>query len=271
MKNSYNLQNLYTPVQPTVTQSADRMVYQEFVPHQGLQNLVYCYWQLKTNHPLEEAFSYKVVSDGCIDIVFELHNSSTNFIMGLSNTYSEFELENTFNYIGIRFLPTAFPKIFNSKASELTNRFEELSSVLPKIATFIKQEFDPSMSIKEIIKKLDIYFLSLITHVNFEYDPRIYNAIEYILKHKGVCEIQKLDTGISSRQLRRLFDFYIGDSPKTFSKIVRFQNFLIAKPSHQSLQKDRLFFDVGYYDQAHFIKDFKNHYGDIPSKALDKP
>lgn len=79
-----------------------------------------------------------------------------------------------------------------------------------------------------------------------------------------------LNTGISSRQLRRLFDFYIGDTAKTFSKVVRFQNILRANPSSQSLRQNKLFFDVGYYDQAHFIKEFKNFYGVTPSKAFGR-
>ena len=70
--------------------------------------------------------------------------------------------------------------------------------------------------------------------------------------------------GISPRQLRRLFDFYIGSSPKTFSQVIRFQNILNAKPSAESLRKNKLFFDAGYYDQAHFIKEFKTMYGQTP-------
>ena len=79
-----------------------------------------------------------------------------------------------------------------------------------------------------------------------------------------------LNTGISPRQLRRLFEFYIGDSAKTFSQVVRFQNILRAKPSSQSLRQNKLFFDVGYYDQAHFVKEFKNFYGVTPSKAFGR-
>jgi transcriptional regulator GlxA family with amidase domain len=81
---------------------------------------------------------------------------------------------------------------------------------------------------------------------------------------------KELDTGLSARQLRRLFDFYIGDTAKTFAKVVRFQNILNAKPSTQSLRQNKLFFDAGYYDQAHFIKEFKNFYGVTPSKAFGR-
>ena len=74
--------------------------------------------------------------------------------------------------------------------------------------------------------------------------------------------ISELDTGISTRQLRRLFDYYIGDSPKTFSNIVRFQHILSAKAYH-----NHSFLDT-YYAPAHFTKSFKTFYGDTPSKVL---
>src|SRR5699024_7494267 len=103
----------------------------------------------------------------------------------------------------------------------------------------------------------------------FDDDNRLYGALEIILQNFGSIAIEKdLNTGISPRQLRRLFEFYIGDTAKTFSKVVRFQNILQTKLTHQSLRKNKLFFDSGYYDQSHFIKEFKNFYGVTPSKAF---
>ncbi|MFD2539818.1 hypothetical protein [Sphingobacterium chuzhouense] len=62
-----------------------------------------------------------------------------------------------------------------------------------------------------------------------------------------MLDIEKdLNTGISQRQLRRIFEFYVGDTAKTFSKVIRFQNILRAKPSKQSLRQNKLFFDAGY-------------------------
>ena len=124
---------------------------------------------------------------------------------------------------------------------------------------------------KEIKSKLDNYFLELISKADFNWDGRLYNAIHLILENYGVLNVQtEIDTGISPRQLRRLFKHYIGDTPKTFSKVVQFQNILRAKPSNQSLKDNKLFYDIGYYDQSHFIKDFKNFYGVTPAKAFGR-
>jgi len=269
LKHSTEIRQLYKPIQPTIKQSADNVTYFEFLPALGLQPYVYCYWQLKTTQILSDQFNYNVVSDGCIDIFFELNNPQDNFVMGFCKKYTEFPLDNTFNYIGVRFLPTMFPQLFKVNAAEFSNRFENLSSVVPQTSRFIADNFSISQNTNEIKLLFDKYFTELITNVKFDYDNRLYEAINIILKNFGVLNVETdLNTGISPRQLRRLFEFYIGDSAKTFSQVVRFQNILRAKPSSQSLRQNKLFFDVGYYDQAHFVKEFKNFYGVTPSKAF---
>jgi AraC-like DNA-binding protein len=271
LKISADIRQLYKPIQPTVKQSADNVTYSEFLPDIRLQNYIYCYWQLKTTMTLSEPFIYRVVADGCIDIFFELNNPKDNFVMGFCKKFTEFPLDNSFHYIGVRFLPTMFPQLFRINASELSNRFEQLGIVVPKVSAFITDNFHNQLTSEQIQKTFDNYFINLIETATFDNDSRLYNAIEKILQEFGVVNIeQDLDTGISQRQLRRLFEFYIGDTAKTFAKVVRFQNILRAKPSSQSLRQNKLFFDVGYYDQAHFIKEFKNFYGVTPSKAFGR-
>lgn len=263
------IKELYKPVQPTISPSAKQVEYAEIFPSAALQPLIYCYWQLKTREPLSEVFFYRVIADGCIDIFFEAAQPSQSFVMGFSNSYTQFPLQHSFNYIGIRFLPTAFPQLFGINASELTNRFESLDIVLPAVAAFIKSTFRHEMTGDEIKKELDEYFTRLLCRMQFHTDSRLYEALEIILKNQGIVNVETaLDTGISSRQLRRLFEFYIGDTPKTFSRIVRFQNLLRGKPSAEALRKNKLFLDAGYYDQAHFIKEFKTLFGTSPSHAL---
>lgn len=265
------IRELFTPLQPTVTPHNVEVLYQDQPPNVALQDVIYCYWQLKTNAPLENEFVYRVVADGCIDIFFELNRPEENFVMGFCKKYTEFILDKNFHYIGIRFLPTMFTQLFLVPAHELSNRSQELELVLPDVAAFIRSRFDATMNFKIISNLLDHFFMEQLKKASFSYDNRLYEAIKIILKNYGVVDIKNdLDTGISPRQLHRLFDFYVGTSAKTFSQVVKFQNILKAKPSSQSLRENKLFYDVGYYDQSHFIKDFKNFYGVTPSKAFGR-
>lgn len=266
----HKLRSLYQPVQPTIRQSAtDEVTYLEWLPDPRLQAFIYCYWELKTLQPLQADFSYRVVADGCIDILLELDRPTENFVTGLSTSYTEFSLGNTFHYIGIRFLPTAFTQLFQIDASLLTNKFENLANVLPPLSRYLGQQLDKTQGNELIKESLDHYFLQWIAKQAPEVDSRVLNALAIILKEKGMVDIGGLNTGLSPRQLRRRFHYYLGESAKTFSKVVRFQQLLQAKPSKESLKHDKIFYDVGYYDQAHFIKEFKHFYGLTPSKALE--
>lgn len=271
MNSLIEIRNLYTPIQPTISPADDDVEYLEILPSYELQEFIFCYWQLKTKTPLKEQFVYRVVADGCIDIFFELNNPTENFVMGFCKKYTEFPLDNSFNYVGIRFLPTMFPQIFNINAAEISNRFEKLSLILPETSRFLSKNFDIKQTLNTIKDKFDNYFINVLSKVEIDVDSRFYEALNIIYKNYGMINIEKdLNTGISPRQLRRLFEYYIGDSTKTFSKVVRFQNILKAKPSTQSLRENKLFYDTGYFDQAHFIKDFKNFYGVTPGKVFGR-
>ncbi|WP_259014498.1 AraC family transcriptional regulator [Emticicia fluvialis] len=265
------IRNLYMPVQPTVRQSADDVVYQEWAPHERLLPFVYCYWELKTVQPLQDAFVYRVVADGCIDIYFEINNPADAYVMGFCRQFTEFPLGNVFHYVGIRFLPAQFPQLFGVDAAGLSNRYLPLADVLPQMAGLMAA-LPPGMAGMETLRhRLDAYLLRHLAHFVPDFDNRLYGAIGLILQNCGVLNVEKdLDTGISARQLRRLFEFYVGDTPKTFARVVRFQHILRARPSSQSLHKNPLFFDTGYYDQAHFIKEFRNFYGVTPSRAFGR-
>lgn len=264
------IRGLFNPIQPTVKISANQVAYMEYLPDYRLQPFIYCYWQLKTCQPLVKPFTYRVVTDSCIDVIFDLNNPKENYVMGFFKKYSEFPLSTSFSYIGIRFLPTMFPQFFKINALELSHQIEHLKSVVPHLSDFISTRFDESQSSDVIRGLLDNYLLSLYAKAQFNTDNRLYAGIEMILKNCGSVNLQKdLDTGISPRQLRRLFEFYIGDTAKTFSKVVRFQKFLNTNPSKQNLRQNKLFFDAGYYDQSHFIKEFKDFYGITPVKAFE--
>jgi len=250
---------------------ANAVSYAEMLPDIQLQPYIYCFWELETNQPLAEQFHYKVVADGCIDIFFDLNHPNESYIMGFCKKYTEFELDNVFHYIGVRFLPTVFPALFSINAKDLSNHAQNLDAVLPSISMFISDNFTHKIDKSQRAELLNSYFKSYINQHPFTYDNRVQNAVSIILKNFGVLNVDKdLDVGLSPRQLRRLFEYYIGDSQKTFSQVVRFQNILKAKPSVQSLKSNKLFLEQGYYDQAHFIKNFKNFYGVTPNHAFRK-
>ncbi|PWL24467.1 MAG: hypothetical protein DCO96_13380 [Fluviicola sp. XM-24bin1] len=60
----------------------------------------------------------------------------------------------------------------------------------------------------------------------------------------------------------------LGIGPKSFTKINRFKEVLACISTHPEYDWQDLLYRFGYYDQAHFIKDFKRYTGKTPSEFL---
>ncbi len=269
MKELENIKKYYNPLQPTVKTESGQIAYKEVAAVKEIEHFVHCFWQLKTPQPLNHSFIYRVVSDGCIDIFFNHNLPSENFVMGFYRKYTEFSIGKSFDYIGIRFLPTAFPLLFEINAKTLSNQSQELKRILPELSTWITSKIKPLQSFEKITHLLTEKLSEIIKTQHFQFDSRFFNALHLIFQKHGFLDTEKeLNTGLSPRQLQRIFNFYIGTTAKTFSNVVRFQHILNAKPSMQSLKENKLYFDVGFFDQAHFIKNFKTFYGVTPSKAF---
>ncbi|WP_044205630.1 helix-turn-helix domain-containing protein [Flammeovirga sp. OC4] len=269
MKEFESLKRYYRPIQPTVKAEDTGIVYLEVQPTREIEHFVYCFWQLKTSQPLKYDYHYRVVSDGCIDIFFDHRQLAESFVMGFCRKYTEFPIGKEFNYIGIRFLPAAFPLLFKIDAKILANQAQELKNILPDFADWIQASISSSYPFEVVTEMLNEKISIYLEKQEFYYDSRFLNALQLILKKKGHLDTEKeLNTGLSPRQLRRIFNYYIGTTAKSFSNVVRFQYILNAQPTSQSLKENKLYLDVGFFDQAHFIKNFKTFYGVTPSEAF---
>lgn len=263
------IKNHYVPIQPTVTPVNGTVAYREIRPNKDIENFVYCFWQLKTRRELNKPFIYRVVSDGCIDIFFNHNKPIENYVMGFCRKYTEFSIGKVFDYIGIRFFPSSFPLLFGIQAKTLSNQSQKLDTILTDFSKWITSEIAPSDAFEVVAEQLNEKLINISQKQKPKYDQRFYNALQLIFQKHGFIDTEKdLDTGLSPRQMRRIFNFYIGTTAKTFSNVVRFQYILNAKPSVKSLKNNKLYYDVGFFDQAHFIKNFKTFYGITPTKAF---
>ena len=261
-----SLKTLLKPLQPTIsTRHSQTICYNDISPSIPVRDYVYCYWQLTALEPLPEKYMYRVVSDGCIDMLIEVPGKNS-FISGFSKKYSSFDLGSSFRYLGIRFYPFMFPLLFHVSAKKVVDQFLALENLLPELEMEMKH-----MSLDDDLDKVGQQFDSiLLPYVKDlpKHDARLSKTIDQILLSGGNVQIKDLDIDMSERQLRRMFQFYFGESPKVFAKVFRFQRLLNAYLSEESTLHEKVFYDLGYYDQAHFIKDFKRFYGVTPAQAF---
>lgn len=101
-------------------------------------------------------------------------------------------------------------------------------------------------------------------------DELINLAVEMIKKDAGNTKITSLAKRlhISLSQLEKRFRKTVGSSPKKFASIVRFRNIIDLASDRKNMTEIGL--DAGYFDQAHFIKDFKSFTGITPEEYFRK-
>ena len=101
-------------------------------------------------------------------------------------------------------------------------------------------------------------------------DLLVVSAISMIYKNKGNIRIKEMlvDLHISQSAFEKRFRQVVGTSAKKFASIVRFKHTVNMYNRNGSLTA--LGYEAGFYDQAHFIKEFKHFTGDNPEAFFGK-
>lgn len=103
-----------------------------------------------------------------------------------------------------------------------------------------------------------------------EIPPVITFAVEAIKSNPSTQTIEWIanKTGYSQKHFISLFKKHLGVTPKGFQKIQRFQKVVTEIESTRQINWTKLSLDCGYYDQAHFINEFKAYSGYSPKQYL---
>ncbi len=92
------------------------------------------------------------------------------------------------------------------------------------------------------------------------------NLVEQIMEDRNITRVEQIAAmmGMNLRSLERLFAKYVGISPKWVIQRYRLQEAarLLAEGRETA---SALAADLGYFDQAHFIRDFKSVLGLTPA------
>jgi AraC-like DNA-binding protein len=73
---------------------------------------------------------------------------------------------------------------------------------------------------------------------------------------------------VTTKTLERKFAGYIGKTPKQFIRLMRFQKIIAGLTKNKESSLTDFAYQNGYYDQSHFIRDFKAYTGYTPKGFL---
>lgn len=121
----------------------------------------------------------------------------------------------------------------------------------------------------ERIKSVQMFLRSKLTLQSR--DQVVSEAVNMIRIHRGSIRLKELAAHVCLSQdaFEKRFRKAIGTSPKSFARITRLKHIIEGTPSKTTMLERA--YDSGYFDQPHFIKDFKVFTGQTPTEFLQNP
>lgn len=252
------------------------VVYKEFAPPEPLNEFIKCFWILKKDYDEDNPVE-RVLPDSYIECILSFGSAYYShkpgdlpdfFMLGLLKEPLHLRADGTVLILCARFYPWGLLSFFDFKPRDTINTgfvFDLPNHLSNKLNNYLHSEqFD------EAVRELSSGFLERYVRLNFE--RKTVNAAAQILyRERGACRIQDVIKicNTTRRTLERNFNENLGMSPKSYALNVRFDKAKKAISHNPFIELTELAHALGYYDQAHFIKEFKAYCGCTPSEFAE--
>ena len=241
-----------------------------FRPHQYLNTFIDYYWFGSYNSINSPVRRVSVVPIAMHNIVFNYGDSPyrltdgskteslpSSFVKGIITSKQEYLLKGSINFISIRLRPLGLFRFFNVSPLDFTDENFE-AKVFNRDLAELYDILGECINYDHMIRQLNQFFLKRL--IIFEYKDQIIKPfqsyIDKVITSKGNIRVSSANY-LSPRRFRTLFKAYTGISPKTFTRIIRF-NFVYKELMKKGgIAIHSIIHKAGYYDQAHLIKEFK--------------
>lgn len=258
------------------------MILKRITPRLELRNLIDTFWVFENDFGVPTDDSRVIAPNGKAKFIYSYLNGLSTIDNGILTDYNEQEIffigiwdrpvtlsskSRATGTIGIELTPNGLHRFTRLSAFEIVNKIYSFTDIYGIAG---RKLIEYLANTTEIDNKIDILQAFLVDIVNMT--DRNNSIIDYsvslIKQSSGLILIKEIEqqTGYSKRYIDLLFKDHLGISPKTFSGIIRFQSFynIWANTDKSSFYSDNLY-DL-YYDQAHFIKEFKKYTGYAPKQ-----
>lgn len=170
---------------------------------------------------------------------------------------------------GIQFQPGGTFPFFRTPASEMENQTVDLFCLWGRAAHELRERILSAPTIDEMFL-LSERFLLLQLVRPLELHRAVAFAQQQFCRYPHRVSVGSVvrDIGMSQRRFIQLFHEQIGLTPKAFCRVRRFQRILYKVHKTSEVDWVAVALDCGYYDQAHFIHDFRDFSGITPRQYL---
>lgn len=185
-------------------------------------------------------------------------------LKGITSKPARFQMEHVYAHIAVSFFPHGIKALFGVDASDTIDSVLDLQHFFPKE---IVDQIISAKHTKTRISLIENFLLKKLSQMKVV-DSRIINFLS-MCPRTNYGRLLK-DYGISERQFERKFLQSVGFTPSYYKRVVRFEN------AHARIQRDdytsfaNLAYELGYSDQSHFNREFKQFSGSSPLSLTTK-
>lgn len=166
----------------------------------------------------------------------------------------------------IQLQPYAIPYLTGIPANEFSDQRVPLDSFSKILGGYLEEQISSDQKSMGVLRNVNSFFDEFADHLIV--DSRVLSVFIEILKQRGNVSPNAMSAylNLGQRRLQQLFKRNMGMSLKSYTEIVRIQDF-----TYQVLQGQKLDYVVpdGYHDQSHFIRTLKKQTSMAP-KAFQK-
>jgi AraC-like DNA-binding protein len=259
------------------------MPYLHAVPAPPLSRFVELLWYY--DDPPKPHAKERLMPDGCLTLIINLADDQTRLydaddvskmktlsgcsVSGPHTRCFAIDTDEQTCVIGASFRPGGAVPFLKLPSDELHNQHLNLEDLWGRLAGELRER---TLAAKSPAAKLRIVELALLERAAglFDGQPVVEYAVENFLAQPATAKIAQVadKTGFSPRHFIELFKQHVGMTPKLFCRVRRFQKVLRRITSGKPVNWTGVALDGGYFDQAHFIHDFRAFSGINPSKYL---
>lgn len=260
------------------------ITYQEFKPSLQLTPYVECYWLHSFDGDTqEESPVQRCLPLGMLEVIIHLDENIADIFIngdwkplprymfhGIYNNPVHWKISGTARLFGIRFKPEKFRELFDVTAASLFCNFIDLGTFLGDEINILPESVKGLEEIEDIVVQANLILSQRITSPG-ALSSYVAEAAQLIRSTMGNITVEDVsDTiGVSMRQLQRRFKENTGVGPKSYIRIIRFRNALTSlRNTGQHTGFCDLTYSLGYADQAHLIREFKEFAGEAPNRIV---
>ncbi len=232
--------------------------YREHAPNDALASLVRCYWTVSGCGAETDPAVNRVLPDGCMDVIFDLHAESDGggMVVGTMLQASVFRQVGDINMLGVRFVPGAAPLFLHTPAGELTDAIIPATSIWNDSKSLLGQ-LRECVDTPQRTVLLNHFLLERLRPAAGS--EAALSAMATIERARGLLRVDLLcrTLGISERTLQRIFASQVGLTPKQAIRVMRFRHAITLLQGARRGSLASIAHSCGYADQAHFTREFR--------------